>query len=99
MSTGGTIRAEMLAVSEAGHDCGTLYVIVGEEGELLLAADGRYKTLKAPKRKNKKHLQKITHVPDEIRSMMDQVREDADLRRILKRYRQLKDLESSASQD
>ena len=91
MTTGGMIRAEMLAVSKAGHDRGRVYVIVGEEEDFLLAADGKLKSLLAPKRKNKKHLQKIVHVPEEIRGMMDQIREDADLRRILKRYRQLQE--------
>ena len=91
MTTDGMIRAKMLAVSKAGHDSGTVYVIVGEEGDFLLAADGKLKSLEAPKRKNKKHLQKITHVPDEIRGMMDQIRGDADLRRILKQYRQLQE--------
>ncbi len=86
------IPAQQLAVSTAGHDKGTLYVIVGREGEdFLLAADGRIRTLGAPKKKNKKHLQKISHLPENIRQMMGEIREDADLRRILKSYRQSKE--------
>lgn len=44
-------------VSVAGHDAGTVYLIVGQEGEKLLISDGRYKTLAKPKRKSRKHVQ------------------------------------------
>ncbi len=89
MNAGRSIRAQMLAVSTAGHDRGSVYVIVGEEEDFLLAADGKLKLLASPKRKNRKHLQKIVHIPEELSSMMEEIRDDADLRRILKRYRQM----------
>ena len=44
------------AVSTAGHDKGTMYVVVGQEGDRYLLADGKYKTLEKPKRKSRKHL-------------------------------------------
>lgn len=45
-----------LAVSLAGHDEGTLYLVVGQEGGFVFLADGVYKTWKRPKKKNAKHI-------------------------------------------
>lgn len=47
----------MFAVSKAGHDQGQMYVILKEEGDLVLLSDGRLKTVSSPKRKKKKHIQ------------------------------------------
>ncbi len=44
------------AVSTAGHDRGTMYVVVGREGDRYLLADGKCRTLERPKRKSGKHL-------------------------------------------
>lgn len=49
----------MLAMSKAGHDKGTIYVIMQEAGEYIYAADGRVRTVDRPKKKNKKHIQII----------------------------------------
>ena len=45
------------AFSLAGHDKGTLYLIIREDRENVFLADGVYKTWAAPKKKNKKHIQ------------------------------------------
>ena len=52
----------MLAVSRAGHDRRRLYVILREEDEYVYLADGRNRTVKEPKKKNKKHIQVIKKV-------------------------------------
>lgn len=49
----------MLAVSKAGHDRGTTYVIIGEESEYVYLADGQVRGVDKPKKKNKKHIQVI----------------------------------------
>lgn len=49
----------MFAVSKAGHDKGQIYIIIREEGDFVYLADGRLKTLEAPKKKRKKHLQPV----------------------------------------
>ena len=49
----------MLAVSKAGHDKDSVYVIIREDGEYIYVADGRSRTADRPKRKNKKHIQLI----------------------------------------
>lgn len=48
-----------MALSLAGHDRDKLYLIVGEEKEVVYLADGKVRTCKNPKRKNKKHIQVI----------------------------------------
>lgn len=55
----------MLAFSKAGHDKDTVYVIVGEEKEFVYLSDGRLKSVEAPKKKNKRHIQIVKRVMDE----------------------------------
>ena len=45
------------AVSKAGHDKDSIYVIIKEEADMVYLADGRHKPLEKPKKKNKKHIQ------------------------------------------
>ena len=47
----------MLAAAKAGHDKNQLYIIIEETDDFVWLADGKYKTLQHPKRKNKKHIQ------------------------------------------
>ena len=53
------------AVSEAGHDRGAVYLVVGQTGDFLLLCDGRYKTLEKPKKKSRKHVQVVDALVDE----------------------------------
>lgn len=48
-----------LATSKAGHDKGTLYVILAREGDFVYLCDGRLKTPDRPKKKRMKHIQRI----------------------------------------
>lgn len=79
----------MLASSKAGHDKDTVYVIIKEETEYVYLADGGTRTLEMPKRKNKKHIQIIKKCPDPdfACSIKNGQADDADIRRVLKRYR------------
>jgi len=43
--------------SLAGHDKGELFVILDAQGEYLILADGKYRTVEKPKRKKIKHVQ------------------------------------------
>ncbi|MBQ7920499.1 MAG: KOW domain-containing RNA-binding protein [Lachnospiraceae bacterium] len=52
------------AVSKAGHDEGTVYLIVGQEEQYLLLCDGEYKTLTNPKKKSLKHAQVVNTVTE-----------------------------------
>ena len=51
--------------SKAGHDKGTLYVVAGQEGDFVYLCDGRLKTLEAPKKKRRKHIQPIGRTVEE----------------------------------
>ena len=45
--------------SQAGRDAQALFYVIGTEGELLLLADGKHRTLEKPKRKKRRHVQKV----------------------------------------
>lgn len=79
----------MLAVSRAGHDKDEIYVVLEEDDGYCYLCDGKRKLLVKPKKKKQIHLQKIKTIPDEIRLMMGEIKEDADVRRILKEYRKM----------
>ena len=75
----------MLAVSRAGHDRETTYVIIGEEDEYVYLADGQIRTVDRPKRKNKKHVQVIKKV------QMDKPADgfkDLEVKRTIKTYQE-----------
>ena len=54
-----------LAFSKAGHDKGTVYIIVDEDAEYVYVSDGNLKPLERPKKKNKRHIQPILKGCDE----------------------------------
>ena len=45
------------AVSKAGHDKGTLYVVVAREGDFVYLSEGRLKTPQKPKKKRLRPIQ------------------------------------------
>ena len=45
-----------LALATAGHDRGTLYLVLKEDGGSVLLADGKLRKLARPKKKNRKHV-------------------------------------------
>ena len=49
-----------VAVSLSGHDAGRLYLVVGEENDLLLLANGKQRRLDSPKRKKRKHIRRLS---------------------------------------
>lgn len=77
-----------LAVSLAGHDKNHIYVIVSEENEFVFLADGVFKTMENPKKKNKKHIQVIKKLPiavSELLAEMTGIR-DLEIKRAIKLY-------------
>ncbi len=52
------------ATAKAGHDKGTLYVIVGEEGAYVYLSDGRLRGVTHPKKKNRRHIQIVEKTVD-----------------------------------
>jgi len=83
-----------LAVSKAGHDRGTLYVIVAQEGDFAFLCDGRLKSPDSPKKKRKKHIQLINQWVDE--ELLEKLQKGdkvyaEEIKYALKQYRKRKD--------
>lgn len=53
-----------LALSKAGHDKDTLYVIVAQEGDFVYLSDGRLKMPDKPKKKRLRHIQPMNDTVD-----------------------------------
>ncbi len=77
-----------MARSKAGHDKNCVYVVLSEDGNDVLVADGVHKTVTAPKCKRKTHLQPIIHIPDEISAIAaDQNQYQDDwIKKVIKEY-------------
>ena len=60
-----------VVVSTAGRDQGKLFYVIGTDPVYLLLANGKDRTLDKPKRKKRKHIQKVlrseTSVADKLR--------------------------------
>lgn len=86
-----------LAVSRAGHDKDTLYLIVREEETCVYLADGILKTYASPKKKNKKHIQPIRGglSKKEMEALAENPADaDTKIKRCVKQYeRSLKNME------
>ena len=72
-----------LALAAAGHDRGTVYLVLGEDGDRLLLADGRLRKLSRPKRKNRKHVIFLPGLTEAERGKLHEPLTDAALRRAL----------------
>lgn len=79
----------MLAASKAGHDKGTVYVIIKEEAEYIYLVDGKIRTLAKPKKKNKKHIQIIKKCPeaDIARQIKAGDADDIMIRKFIQKYK------------
>jgi ribosomal protein L14E/L6E/L27E len=79
-------KSEMLAVSRAGHDKDTLYVVLESDETYVWLADGKRRCLETPKKKKHKHVQIIKHLPQELIGQMQCITSDAHVRKILAAY-------------
>ena len=48
-----------VVVSTAGHDQGEIFYVIGTDDQFLYLANGKDRTLDKPKRKKRKHVQKV----------------------------------------
>ena len=53
------INISDVVVSKAGHDQDKWFYVIGEDQEFLLLANGKDRPLDKPKRKKRKHVQKV----------------------------------------
>lgn len=75
----------MFAVSRAGHDRETVYIIIEEDSEYVYVADGKTRTVDRPKKKNKKHIQIVKKV--QLEKPQDGFK-DLDIKRAIKEYQE-----------
>jgi hypothetical protein len=80
--------AVKLARSLSGHDKDRVYVVLKEEGSYVWLADGRLRLMAAPKKKNRRHIQPIVYVPEEVRDILESEGgpDDVRIKRALKIY-------------
>ena len=61
-----------VVISTAGHDAGTMFYVLEADDTFLLLADGKGRTIEKPKRKKRKHTNKVlrsdTRVAAKLRS-------------------------------
>ena len=53
------IQISDVVISVRGRDQGELFYVIGREGEYLLLANGKNRTLDEPKRKKQNHVEKV----------------------------------------
>lgn len=53
------IRISDVVVSAAGRDQGEWFYVIGEDQDYLMLANGKDRRLEKPKRKKRKHVQKV----------------------------------------
>lgn len=58
------LRKGMLAISKAGHDKGSWYVVLNIEETQAFLVNGSNRTMDYPKKKKLKHLQPVNEVPE-----------------------------------
>ena len=65
------INISDVVVSKAGHDQDKWFYVIGEDQDFLLLANGKDRPLDKPKRKKRKHVEKVlrseTRVADKLR--------------------------------
>ena len=76
------------AKSIAGHDKGTVYVIINVYNGYVYLSDGRLKTVENPKKKKFKHIQITNIMDDNIESKHDKNINitHEDIKRAIKNY-------------
>ncbi len=74
------------AKSLAGHDRNQIYLVVRSDERFLYLANGTTKTLDAPKKKNRSHLQLIKRLPSEVTDCLLHEITDTAIKRAIKLY-------------
>ena len=77
------------AKSLSGHDKGQYYLVGKEEEEFLFLVNGTTRPLEKAKKKNKKHVQLIKKLPEEIMPMAEEELSNLRIKKIMKDYEKL----------
>ena len=77
-------EGKALARSGAGHDRGTLYLVLAETEDRVLLTDGKRRKLSNPKEKNRKHVEFLPDsLFDAVSGKLQEPKTDAGIRRAL----------------
>lgn len=77
------------AKSLSGHDKDEIYFVQSRDDAYAELVNGRKRTLDAPKRKNKKHIQIIKKIPIEVTNCFASRLTDETVRRAIRLYETL----------
>lgn len=79
-----------LARVKSGHDRNHVYLIIGEDERNVYLANGTTKQNENPKRKNKKHIQVIKQIPQEVFEKVDceRLNENTIVEKLIRTYEQ-----------
>ena len=80
------LKKGMLAISKAGHDKDSWYVVLKVEGIYAYLVKGKTKTMEKPKQKKIMHLQTVHRIPENLQEKMNSEKQwiNEDVKRALK---------------
>jgi len=78
------------AKTKAGHDKNQIYFIIKEEEEFVYLINGTTKSVEKPKKKNRKHIQVIKNLPNEVKEVIEKDITNENVKRAIKIYKKMK---------
>ena len=86
------LRKGMLAISKAGHDKDSWYIVLSIEGNHVFLVNGKNRTLDRPKMKKRMHLQPVNTVPKALQEKLNKNMQwtNEEIKRALKLAKQEK---------
>ena len=72
------------AKSLSGHDRNQIYLVSQKDDRYVYLVNGTTKPLTKPKKKNRKHIQIIKHISDEITGLFDGEPTDITIKKAIK---------------
>lgn len=78
------------AKTKAGHDKNQIYFLLKEDEEYVYLVNGTTKPLEKPKKKNRKHIQRIKNLPIEVTGVMEAGTTNENVKRAIKIYQKLR---------
>ena len=74
------------AKSLSGHDKNQYYLILRSEGEFVFLVNGTTRPLEKPKKKNRKHIQVIKKLPENVLQILQLEQTNLTIKRAIKNY-------------
>ena len=74
------------AKSLSGHDSGQYYLVKEKDERFVYLVNGTTKPLAAPKKKNRKHIQPVKTLPEDVLECLNGELTDTAVKRAIKTY-------------